>query len=517
LGGTSPQLTLLYDDGAHDDAAAGDGIYGNRLLLGDALGQQEIEFEASGMVFGSFPFLRTPHATRTVTGGLAAGPRTSYSNGGAAQPIPDRATITSSIQIPDSTTIADLDVRLDITHTYDGDLTATLIAPGGQRTTLLNRIGGSGNNFTGTILDSQAALPLTSGAAPFSGRFRPAGDLNGLAGLSAAGVWTLEISDQASGDAGSLTGWSLEIAAPATPAVFSVLDDGVLRTGGEPFGFGIVSVGARAPTRWVSIRNDGQLPLAVSGIRLPAGFELTSSPLGEIAPGATKEIGLQIDTNSTGHYHGSSEFLAATAGTTSTVHELALMGSVVPVGSNLWQNFLGANDVNADGLISPLDALLIFNELNSVGAHALTFPPPTRGLPTFVDVSGDGQLAPLDALLVVNWLNHSLATPEGEEAPTLSLAGGEFAIPWLDVDIAPAGSQPAVMEMASAPTNGRSTVRQIVPIPRPIASAAKALPTEEDRIAAHDAFFAEFSAGEWPLSFASQRFHSDLEGRRSTP
>jgi Bacterial Ig domain/Dockerin type I domain len=62
-----------------------------------------------------------------------------------------------------------------------------------------------------------------------------------------------------------------------------------------------------------------------------------------------------------------------------------------------------AEDVNNDLSVSPLDAVLVINHLNSSGGgpvllHAArTF--------DFLDVSGDGMLSPLDAVWVINLLN----------------------------------------------------------------------------------------------------------------
>ncbi|MCA9217486.1 MAG: hypothetical protein KDB27_30670 [Planctomycetales bacterium] len=76
-----------------------------------------------------------------------------------------------------------------------------------------------------------------------------------------------------------------------------------------------------------------------------------------------------------------------------------------------WHNAALALDVNADGSISPIDALLIINELNDPVIRDSEFGPlpnpPQAPLtpPPFVDVSGDNFVAPNDALLVINHLN----------------------------------------------------------------------------------------------------------------
>jgi hypothetical protein len=87
-----------------------------------------------------------------------------------------------------------------------------------------------------------------------------------------------------------------------------------------------------------------------------------------------------------------------------------------------WTNEELPTDVNADGTVAPLDALLVINELNNrVYSNPQTgllpnppnpaHPPETEG---FVDVDGDGFVSPRDALLVINRLNLPLGAAEGE-------------------------------------------------------------------------------------------------------
>ncbi len=71
-----------------------------------------------------------------------------------------------------------------------------------------------------------------------------------------------------------------------------------------------------------------------------------------------------------------------------------------------WQNPDLIWDVTADGIVSPIDALLIINRLNEGQAGALG-EPNDLGVPPFLDVSGDGSLSPIDALLVINHLNQA--------------------------------------------------------------------------------------------------------------
>ena len=80
------------------------------------------------------------------------------------------------------------------------------------------------------------------------------------------------------------------------------------------------------------------------------------------------------------------------------------------------QNSQLAYDVNNDGVVSPLDALLIINFLESVGPTT-TIDDEARALDLFLDVGGDGNIAPIDVLLVVNRLerqNQVAGLAEGE-------------------------------------------------------------------------------------------------------
>ena len=132
--------------------------------------------------------------------------------------IIDNTTVTSIIDIADAGTVADVDVTLDITHTWDSDLDVFLIAPDSTRIELFQDVGGSGDNFVGTILDDEASTSISSGTAPFTGSFSPTQSLGAVDGISMTGIWTLEISDDAGGDTGTLDAWSLLIdVIPAIP------------------------------------------------------------------------------------------------------------------------------------------------------------------------------------------------------------------------------------------------------------------------------------------------------------
>lgn len=71
-----------------------------------------------------------------------------------------------------------------------------------------------------------------------------------------------------------------------------------------------------------------------------------------------------------------------------------------------WHNAAMPFDVNDNGLVSPLDALLVINWLNTVASGDI--PETAEPGPPYVDVDNDGAVIPLDALMVINRMNESI-------------------------------------------------------------------------------------------------------------
>ncbi len=84
----------------------------------------------------------------------------------------------------------------------------------------------------------------------------------------------------------------------------------------------------------------------------------------------------------------------------------AIAAGTIDVSASPWQNPRDRFDVNADSRVTPLDALLVINDLNARGIRELPVPPqPPEVPPPYLDVNGDGYCTPLDALQVINRLN----------------------------------------------------------------------------------------------------------------
>jgi len=126
-------------------------------------------------------------------------------------PCVDLGTVASPISVTAAGTVASVEATVWITHPETSQLELWLVAPGGQRVALA-LAAGTGADYAGTTFDDDAVRALDQGASPFPARFRPAEPLGVLAGLPAAGTWSLEVSDTVpGGPEGTLDDWSLRI------------------------------------------------------------------------------------------------------------------------------------------------------------------------------------------------------------------------------------------------------------------------------------------------------------------
>ena len=116
-----------------------------------------------------------------------------------------------------SDVINDLDVYLDVTHTWVGDMTITLLSPTGTSVTILD--GNCGNVDNLDVLFDDAGAPVVC-ASPTTGIYVPLGSLGDFNGETFDGNWTLTISDSASGDDGTLNTWCLIPTLGAAPTCF---------------------------------------------------------------------------------------------------------------------------------------------------------------------------------------------------------------------------------------------------------------------------------------------------------
>ena len=122
------------------------------------------------------------------------------------------------LTVPVTGRVADVNVTVDIDHAHTSDLTVVLIAPDGASVELFSGVGGAGTNFSSTTLDDEAATPIASASAPFTGSFQPETSLTNFDGRPSDGTWTLEITDSAANpNVGALLDWSLTLDVSTDP------------------------------------------------------------------------------------------------------------------------------------------------------------------------------------------------------------------------------------------------------------------------------------------------------------
>ena len=137
------------------------------------------------------------------------------------------AVVTSTVNVAGAgNQIFDVNLRTFITHTFAADLDITLQSPAGTVVTLTTD-NGAGNDdvFNGTIWDDDAnpagQVPYTTNnglatdhsyvnltvASPLA----PEEALGAFIGENPNGIWTITISDDLTGDGGSLNSWTLDL------------------------------------------------------------------------------------------------------------------------------------------------------------------------------------------------------------------------------------------------------------------------------------------------------------------
>lgn len=111
------------------------------------------------------------------------------------------------------------------------------------------------------------------------------------------------------------------------------------------------------------------------------------------AKNASLQIGESFSSNSNGGWIGSTKY-------SDGIRTNISFSNNNQAGTNPIDRF----DVNFDGRVEPLDALLVINKLNA-DLRAQAARPSLTGQNRFADVSGDRAITPEDALLVINYLN----------------------------------------------------------------------------------------------------------------
>ena len=168
----------------------------------------------------------------------------------------DLATVSADFTVSGVPAIpTDINVGLDISHSWVGDLVVTITSPAGTSVELLNNIGGPGFGCAGDnldlILDDQAAatyadLDATCNNLPaVAGTFQPLNPLSAFAGEDVNGTWTISVEDLAGGDGGTVNNVQLILTVPGLNTVPFPVGTGPL----------VFQTGAQLGTQEYTVRN----------------------------------------------------------------------------------------------------------------------------------------------------------------------------------------------------------------------------------------------------------------------
>lgn len=121
-------------------------------------------------------------------------------------------------------------IRMNITHTYVGDLDIFLESPSGARIGISDQTGNTnngGDNFTNTVIADSGTVQIPTTGAPYTNLYRPwqsVFSVSGCSGLTTTltsfaalgggslnpnGNWRLRVYDRFSTDTGSVNNWSI--------------------------------------------------------------------------------------------------------------------------------------------------------------------------------------------------------------------------------------------------------------------------------------------------------------------
>ncbi len=120
-------------------------------------------------------------------------------------------TITSVVQFLEDLPVADINVNLNISHTYLSDLIISLTSPAGTVVVLTSSSCGEFRDINATF-DAQGSSFVCGNTRPsINGTVKPLGSLASFNGESLLGEWILKIEDTAANDGGVLNDFSLDV------------------------------------------------------------------------------------------------------------------------------------------------------------------------------------------------------------------------------------------------------------------------------------------------------------------
>jgi subtilisin-like proprotein convertase family protein len=151
--------------------------------------------------------------------------------------IGDNGTITSTLTLPSGLCdfVTDVNVSLNITHSYVSDLTVSVTRNGSGKSAQLFGRSCDDNAYANLIATFDDEAP-TAVQCPPNGAYLPATPLNVLDGINAAGTWTLSVTDNATEDTGTLNSWGITLACASVSRQLSLAINGNGSVNSSPAG-----------------------------------------------------------------------------------------------------------------------------------------------------------------------------------------------------------------------------------------------------------------------------------------
>ncbi|MCC6477447.1 proprotein convertase P-domain-containing protein [bacterium] len=121
--------------------------------------------------------------------------------------IPDQSSIQITMSVGDDQPVLDVDMTINITHSWVGDLIIALNSPGGTNATLFNPPANTeGENLVNCRFDDEATTAIGNASAPYTGSFRPESVLSVFDSSMSGGDWVITVEDAAAQDVGTFNG-----------------------------------------------------------------------------------------------------------------------------------------------------------------------------------------------------------------------------------------------------------------------------------------------------------------------
>lgn len=263
---------------------------------------------------------------------------------------------------------------------------------------------GSGGSLKATDFLNSGTAALTDGKALLRANFTVDVGVSGVFTLEFDSAFTNIVDRNAQPFAvEELRGGTVSVGSVAIPQA-SVLDAQVVEgdSGATPMAFTVQLSAAAAQDVQVDYFTTSQTATsgldysdAVGTLTIPAGAtsgQIIVNVLGDEIVEANETFRLTL-TSPVGVSLNDAQAVG-------TILDDDVVGNPAP-----WQNAELHEDINANGIVTPQDVIILVNDINANGSRVLPAPSGAQAPPPFYDANGDGSLTPADVVAVVNLLN----------------------------------------------------------------------------------------------------------------